>query len=362
MQTAILLKVREKENITIGRGIPGGPANKIQINSQYISSNHCLLVPEDGSLVITDTSRNGTWVSCNSFSETTVTSCSNHSRINSIKNVHKTSAILDSNTYIILIPPVLSKLANEIVGLHFTGLDANKEFYHLECIKLKSMLENRQLMTFFTHMSVGKEHQYAAIANNCHVQLSRKRIRPISEENNKATINHFHPDGDKASLYGSGCGFDLTDGDECKIRNGWKSHSLKEDSSRSPPKDGECTPPSKSLRVELEQCQFCFKDFPINELIDHCEKCSSENRDVNPNHEAMLEHCQKCLKTFPISELIRHSNNCKITQENHSECCMKCFKDFPLSELVHHSDNCKVSLKGINPTKLKLIRTRSNPF
>ena len=339
MQAAILLKVREREKVTIGRNTAEIPPNKIQINSQYISSRHCQIIPENGKLILTDSSRNGTWVSSTNSgsvvsSEVKTPTPSIH--IKSIYSIRNKTVPLEPNTYIIFIPPNLSKIPNEIVGLHFTGLDPAREFYHLECIKHNSMLENRQLMTFFSHMGFGKDYHngFSSIVSTDMAMQTRKRMHPRSEEIGRVL-----------SLGKSGeFGCKVDDGIVCKTL---KFASEEEEVFKKSPKDCENSPPSKSAKVELEQCQFCLKDFPVLELIDHSEECKIETEKITISDKG--ETCFASLK---------HSSKFKLGKEKSIENCMKCFKEFPLSELIQHSENCKVSLVNKPPM---LVRCKSSP-
>ncbi|KAI6652319.1 hypothetical protein LOD99_7334 [Oopsacas minuta] len=331
MQAAILLKVREHEKVTIGRNTVDIPSNKIQINSQFISSRHCQLIPEDGRLILTDSSRNGTWVtSTNSRSllspDSKVSSPSSH--IKSINCIHNTTISLDPNTYIIFIPPTLCKVSSETVGLYFTGLDPTREFYHLECIKLNTMLANRQLMTFFSHMGFGKDHCYmissTILASNDLAKQPRKRLHEeIIVKDSKMNSNGFSDDA--------------IDCKTCKF----EGKELVETS----PKDSENTPPSKSVKIDLEQCQFCLLDFQVTELPEHCVSCKIETDKLK------------------FGEMTDKSSHGKIIKEKSLEICIKCFKEFPIAELIQHNENCKVSLREKSSTiRIPLTRLNSSPF
>ena len=110
MQAAILLKVRERETVTIGRNTIDFPANKIQINSLFISTRHCT---EEGRLLLTDTSRNGTWITSTASTSPDAIISSPSSRIKSVKSIHNTTVSLEPNTHIIFIPPTLSKVLED---------------------------------------------------------------------------------------------------------------------------------------------------------------------------------------------------------------------------------------------------------
>ena len=297
MQTAILLKIRERETVTIGRNTTDFPANKIQINSLFISTRHCQLLPGEGRLLLTDTSRNGTWITSTSSTSSDATISSPSSRIKSIQSIHNTTVSLEPNTHIIFIPPNLCKVLTEIVGLHFTGLDLTREFYHLECIKLNSLLENRHLMTFFNHLGFGKDKIYnlnnGILPGKDIAILPRKRPYPKTER--------IANKDDTAA--------------DCK-------HG-----SSSPL---ECSPPSKSAKVELKKCECCMK-----EVTEHCR--------------VEVEKCD--------------TSNCKLNKRISLENCMKCFKEFPITELIEHSENCTVSSVGKSPVSLSLEKRRhSSPI
>ena len=347
MQATILLKVREHEKVTIGRNTAVIPPNKIQINSQYISSRHCQLIPDNGKLILTDSSRNGTWVSStNPVSDTSseVKASIPSVHIKSINSIRNKTVPLEPNTYIIFIPPNLSKISTEIVGMHFTGLDPAREFYHLECIKHHSMLENRQLMTFFNHMGFGRDYRnvFSSIVSTDTAKQTRKRMHPKSEE--------FENSDSKAlsfgKIYESDC--KVNDGTDYKI---WKFPSEKEEVFNKTPKDCENSPPAKSAKVDLEQCQFCLRDFPVLDLITHSEHCNIEMQKAS-------EKCDNCFATLKVPEFTKHSK-CKLEKDKSIETCMKCFKEFPLSELIQHSENCKVRR---SPKSLKLVRRNSSPI
>lgn len=307
MQAAILLKVRERETVTIGRNTTDFPANKIQINSLFISTRHCQLVPEEGRLLLTDTSRNGTWITSTTSTSPDAIISSPSSRIKSVKSIHNTTVSLEPNTHIIFIPPTLCKVLTEIVGLHFTGLDLTREFYHLECIKLNSLLENRHLMIFFNHLGFGKDKVYnfnnGVLAGKDIAKLPRKRPYPITErivENKDDTTT------------------------DCK-------HGSKE--SVSSPL--ECSPPSKSAKVELKRCECCMKELRVTELPEH------------------KPHCKVEVDT----------SSCKLYKRISLENCMKCFREFPVTELIDHSENCTVSSVAKCPVSGSLEKRRhSNPL
>ena len=339
MHAAILLKVREREKITIGRNTAELPANTIRINSQYISSRHCQLIPENGKLTLTDSSRNGTWVSSTNPGSATSEASSPSMHIKSINNIRNKTVPLEPNTYIIFIPPNLSKILTEIVGLHFTGLDPSREFYHLECIKHNSMLENRQLMMFFNHMGFGKDFRngFCSIVSTDLTKQTRKRTHPRSGEIENT-------DSKVLSFGKSTCDSD------CKSEGGVDSKTLKipiekEEVFSESSKDLENNPPSKSAKIELEQCQFCLKDFPLIDLIVHSEKCHMEQSE-----------------TLKLPNFIKNSSKLKLIKERTMETCMKCFKDFPLSELIQHSEICKVSLIEKSLISFKFKRRNSSPF
>ena len=305
MQTAILLKIRERETVTIGRNTIDFPANKIQINSLFISTRHCQLVPEEGRLLLTDTSRNGTWITSTSSTSLDTAISSPSSRIKSIKSIHNTTVSLEPNTHIIFIPPTLCKVLTEIVGLQFTGLDLTREFYHLECIKLNSLLENRHLMTFFNHLGYGKDKIYSngVLAGKDIAKLPRKRPYPKTErivENDDTTCKH----GSKESV----------------------SSPLG------------CSPPHKSAKVELKQCVCCVKELRLTEHPEHTAHCKVE-----------LEKCD--------------TSNCKLNKTNSLENCMKCFREFPITELIEHSENCTVSSVAKCAVSISLEKRRhSSPL
>ncbi|XP_022793694.1 uncharacterized protein LOC111332596 [Stylophora pistillata] len=99
--------------------------------------------------------------------------------------------------------------------------------------------------------------------------------------------------------------------------------------------------------------------FALSVLVEHASVCSGlQQTSANSND---LEQCYYCLRTFPLNELIDHAPNCEqralhcsqeyVTNsqslgEDPLERCMYCFKDFPVSKLIIHAQKCDGDISG----------------
>ncbi|RMX50270.1 hypothetical protein pdam_00018200, partial [Pocillopora damicornis] len=91
-------------------------------------------------------------------------------------------------------------------------------------------------------------------------------------------------------------------------------------------------------------------------LVEHASVCSSLQLNTTSSND--LEQCYYCLRTFPLNELIDHAPNCeqRTIQEDAAnsqplageplERCMYCFRDFPIHKLIRHSQKCDGDMSG----------------